>query len=513
MAEEIIIVQGNNTLAGDVAVAGAKNSALKLIAAALLGQGETAIHNVPLISDISIMSDVLRCLGAQVTRDGHTLVVDTSDVDKHETPYELVSKMRASISVLGPLVGRFGRARVAMPGGCQIGARKIDMHLVGLEAIGVEFSIDHGFLEATTPNGLHGAHVLLDFPSVGATENLLMAAVVAEGVTVIENAAREPEIVDLANMLVAMGARVTGAGSAIIEVEGVELSALHPCEHTTVGDRIEAGTFLAGGALTGGPVTVHGHRSVVSAHGAHEVRGDGLRRRHGRRLDHRRTHPSACAHRFADVAAPWLPHRPPGPVHAAGRVRRRHVRHHRERVRESLHVRQRAHAHGRRHRHRGSSRPRARRGRAAGRRRVVHRLARRRSPRAGRHRGGGGRPASTTSVISTAATRTTRASWPPSAPTSCAPTPIKHGPRASGIAYGEQTQAGFHANPLQTHVAPHAHGHGGHARAAPLVALYERRVHGLLEPAQAEARLPRPSVDTILPTTARGRARRSTPAA
>ena len=258
MAEEIIIVQGNNTLAGDVAVSGAKNSALKLIAAALLGQGETTIHNVPLISDISIMSDVLRCLGARVERDGHTLTVDTSAIDKHETPYELVSKMRASISVLGPLVGRFGCARVAMPGGCQIGARKIDMHLVGLEAIGVEFSIDHGFLEASTPNGLHGAHVVLDFPSVGATENLLMAAVAAEGSTVIENAAREPEIVDLANMLVSMGARVAGAGSDIIEVEGVPLSSLHPCEHTTVGDRIEAGTFLAGGALTGGPVTVHG---------------------------------------------------------------------------------------------------------------------------------------------------------------------------------------------------------------------------------------------------------------
>lgn len=258
MAEEIIIVQGNNTLAGEVAVSGAKNSALKLIAAALLGQGETVIHNVPLISDIGIMSDVLRCLGAQVTRDGHTLTVDTTDVNNHETPYELVSKMRASISVLGPLVGRFGRARVAMPGGCQIGARKIDMHLVGLEAIGVEFVIDHGFLEATTPNGLRGAHVVLDFPSVGATENLLMAAVVAEGTTVIENAAREPEIVDLANMLVSMGARVSGAGSAIIEVEGVPLEELHACEHTTVGDRIEAGTFLVGGALTGGPVTVRG---------------------------------------------------------------------------------------------------------------------------------------------------------------------------------------------------------------------------------------------------------------
>ena len=258
MAEEIIIVQGNNTLSGEVSVSGAKNSALKLMAAALLGRGASTIHNVPLISDIDIMSEVMRRLGAKVERRGHTLSVDTSSVDKCETPYELVSKMRASISVLGPLIGRFGHARVAMPGGCQIGARKIDIHLVGLEALGVKLAVDHGFLEASTPNGLAGAHVVLDFPSVGATENLLMASIVAEGETVIENAAREPEIVDLVNMLVDMGAHVSGAGSAIIEVEGVPLESMHPCEHTTVGDRIEAGTFLAGGALTGGPLTVRG---------------------------------------------------------------------------------------------------------------------------------------------------------------------------------------------------------------------------------------------------------------
>lgn len=258
MAEEIIIVQGTGVLTGEVPVSGAKNSALKLMAAALLGQGESVIHNVPYISDIEIMGEVLHCLGAHIVRDGHALVVDTSAVTRCETPYELVSKMRASIAVLGPLVGRFGTARVAMPGGCQIGARKIDMHLVGLEALGVHFDVDHGFLEATTPHGLHGASVMLEFPSVGATENLLMAAVAAEGTTLVENAAREPEIVDLANMLVAMGARVEGAGTSTIEVEGVPLSSLHPCEHTTVGDRIEAGTFLAGGALMGGPVTVRG---------------------------------------------------------------------------------------------------------------------------------------------------------------------------------------------------------------------------------------------------------------
>lgn len=255
---EIIVVEGNSTLSGEVRVSGAKNSALKLIAASLLGQGKSVIHNVPLISDISVMSEVLKCLGATVERAGHTIHIDTAPVNSHETPYELVSKMRASISVLGPLIGRFGQARVAMPGGCQIGARKIDMHLVGLEALGVEFDVDHGYLNASTPNGLRGAEVALDFPSVGATENCMMAAVTAKGHTVIENAAREPEIVDLANMLNEMGAKVSGAGSAFIEIDGVSLDDLHPCEHTTCGDRIEAGTFLVGGALCAGPVTVRG---------------------------------------------------------------------------------------------------------------------------------------------------------------------------------------------------------------------------------------------------------------
>lgn len=258
MSEEVIVVKGNNTFAGEIQVAGAKNSALKLLAAAVLGQGESIIHNVPLISDIEVMSDVLKCLGATAVRDGHTLRIDTSAVDKYETPYALVSKMRASISVLGPLIGRFGRAVVAMPGGCQIGARKIDMHLLGLQELGVTFKTEHGSIHAETPNGLHGGHVSLDFPSVGATENTMMAAVTATGTTTIENAAREPEIVDLANMLNAMGAKVAGAGTSIIEIQGVPVDSLHPCEHTTVGDRIEAGTFLTGGALVGGPITVRG---------------------------------------------------------------------------------------------------------------------------------------------------------------------------------------------------------------------------------------------------------------
>lgn len=258
MAEEVIIARNSENLTGIVAASGAKNSALKLMAASLLGQGKTIIHNVPLISDIMVMSKVIEALGGTVERQGHTLVVDTTNADKYATPYELVSKMRASISILGPLVGRFGRAHVAMPGGCQIGARKIDMHLVGLHQLGVSFENDHGYLIATTPDGLHGGNVMLDFPSVGATENTMMAAVCAKGETTIDNAAREPEIEDLANMLNEMGAHVEGAGSSSITIEGVPLEDMHPCEHTTVGDRIEAGTFLVGGALLGGPVTVTG---------------------------------------------------------------------------------------------------------------------------------------------------------------------------------------------------------------------------------------------------------------
>jgi len=251
-----IIVTGGRPLSGSVRAGGAKNSALKLMAAALLAPGESVIHNVPAIRDVDVMARVLEGLGARVTREDHTVRVDASNVTSVETPYELVAQMRASIVVLGPLVARFGHARVAMPGGCNIGSRKIDMHVHGLEHLGVDVSFEHGFIDATAPGGLHGAQVILDFPSVGATENLLMASVLAEGVTVIDNAAREPEIGDLVDMLMSMGARISGRGSSTLEIEGVP--ALAPTAHTTIGDRIEAGTFLVAGALAGGPVTVTG---------------------------------------------------------------------------------------------------------------------------------------------------------------------------------------------------------------------------------------------------------------
>ena len=254
---EVIQVLGGRPVTGEVLVEGAKNSALKLLAATIAAPGVTTLKNVPDISDVHVMGKVLKRLGAKIeVVNKHELRIDTTDVDKWETPYELVAQMRASTAVLGPLISRFGKAVVAMPGGCNIGERKIDMHILGLEALGVEFKVDHGNIHASTPNGLHGETVTLAFASVGATENLIMASVRARGVTVIDNAAREPEIVDLANMLNEMGADIRGAGTPVVEIHGV--GELHPVTHTVVGDRIEAGTFIATGALCGAPITVRG---------------------------------------------------------------------------------------------------------------------------------------------------------------------------------------------------------------------------------------------------------------
>lgn len=245
---DIIRVEGGHAIEGSVCVSGAKNSALKLMAATLLAPGKTTLTNVPNISDVHVMGKVLKRMGATIeVVDEHSLVIDTSSVDSWEAPYELVAKMRASTAVMGPLLGRFGRAKIAMPGGCNLGARKIDMHILGLEALGVEFDTDHGYIYADASKGLTGTSVTLEFASVGATENLIMAAVKAKGETVIDNAAREPEIVDLANMLNKMGAKITGAGTPVVTIEGVD--ELHPVEHRVVGDRIEAGTFLVAGVI------------------------------------------------------------------------------------------------------------------------------------------------------------------------------------------------------------------------------------------------------------------------
>jgi UDP-N-acetylglucosamine 1-carboxyvinyltransferase len=255
---ERLLITGGRPLRGTVRVNGAKNSALKLMAAALLTDGTAAVENVPDILDCRTMSEVLRHLGAGVHWDGTTVTVDASTAAGFETPYELVSQMRASIVVLGPLLARHRVARVAMPGGCNIGSRQIDLHLKGFERMGAEFASVHGYLEAKAPS-LHGATITLDFPSVGATENILMAAVLAKGTTVIDNAAREPEIEDLADMLVDMGARIAGAGSTTMEIEGVDR--LRPVRHRVVPDRVEAGTFAIAVCAARGEVVVEDARA------------------------------------------------------------------------------------------------------------------------------------------------------------------------------------------------------------------------------------------------------------
>ena len=250
-------IHGPCPLRGEVTISGAKNSALKIMAAALMVPGEVVVERVPRITDVALMSEVLKRLGARVEWHDDSLWIDSSGDLLDETPYELVTMMRASIQVLGPLLARLGRARVALPGGDAIGSRPIDLHLKGFERMGAKFVSEHGYVEGIA-EGLSGADVLLEFPSVGATENLVMAAATADGETTIENAAREPEIQDLAGFLNAAGARITGAGTPSIKIQGV--TDLHPVHHEIMPDRIEAGTFAIGAAATGGDVRLSGLR-------------------------------------------------------------------------------------------------------------------------------------------------------------------------------------------------------------------------------------------------------------
>ena len=254
--EKIIIQGGNNRLVGTVKIEGAKNAVLPLLAATILAsEGKTTLKNVPVLSDVFTMNNVVRGLNTQVNfnRDENTVVVDATQPLSEEAPYKYVSKMRASIVVLGPILARNGHAKVSMPGGCTIGSRPIDLHLKGLEAMGAQITQSAGYIEARADH-LKGAHIYMDFPSVGATQNIMMAATLAKGTTVIENAAREPEIVDLALLLNKMGARVRGAGTENITIIGVEK--LHGAEHNVVQDRIEAGTFMVGAAMTGGDLLI-----------------------------------------------------------------------------------------------------------------------------------------------------------------------------------------------------------------------------------------------------------------
>jgi UDP-N-acetylglucosamine 1-carboxyvinyltransferase len=257
----VIAVRGNGALSGSVVVPGAKNSVLKLMAATLLTDGTFEITNVPAIADVTIMGDLLAAIGVEIERPSsdRLLLTDTGDLTP-VAPYELVERIRASINVLGPLLTRCGHVRLSMPGGDDFGARPIDMHVAGLEAMGATFKFSHGYLEAFADR-LHGADITFDFPSVGATENLLTAAVLAEGRTTIDNAAREPEITDLCNFLIAMGAQVSGVGTSRLVIDGVEPGSLCAVSHHTVPDRIQAATYLAAVAVAGGELEVVGARA------------------------------------------------------------------------------------------------------------------------------------------------------------------------------------------------------------------------------------------------------------
>ncbi len=250
-------IHGGRSLKGSVKTSGAKNSALKLLFASLLAEGRHTFHNVPELKDVESSAELLGSLNCKVQRKGKTIIVDVKAPDSFEAHYDLVRKMRASILCLGPLLAKYGQAQVSLPGGCAIGSRPINLHLEGMKAMGAEIDLRSGYVHASVPTPskrLKGTNILFEFATVGGTENIMMAATLAEGVTVIENAAKEPEIVDLANYLKKMGAKIDGAGTSIIRIEGVEK--LTPAEHTVIPDRIEAGTLLIAAAIAGGDVTV-----------------------------------------------------------------------------------------------------------------------------------------------------------------------------------------------------------------------------------------------------------------
>lgn len=253
---EKLIVKGGNRLVGAVKTSGAKNAVLPIIAASILGTTTSHLDEVPMLEDVHTISEVLKCLGLAVecSPEKNVLDIDSTEITSYEAPYELVRTMRASFLVMGPLLARIGKARISMPGGCAIGARPIDIHLKGFEALGVKIEQGHGYIEASAPEGLKGTSIYFDFPSVGATENIMMAASLAEGTTILENAAEEPEIVDLANYLNKMGAKIRGAGTDTIRIEGVDK--LHGADYTIIPDRIEAGTYMIAAAMTGGDVVV-----------------------------------------------------------------------------------------------------------------------------------------------------------------------------------------------------------------------------------------------------------------
>jgi UDP-N-acetylglucosamine 1-carboxyvinyltransferase len=256
-----LLIQGGNRLHGDINISGAKNAALPILCAGLLTAGDLELTNVPHLHDVATMLKLLKETGLQVKQDGDAVTLNGANIDKLEAPYELVKTMRASILVLGPLLARFGEAKVSLPGGCAIGSRPVDQHIKGLRQMGAEITIEGGYIYAKTDGKLKGARIHTDMITVTGTENLLMAATLAEGETVLENAAREPEVTDLANLLVAMGAKIEGIGTDRLVIQGVE--SLHGAQHAVISDRIEAATFLCAVAATGGDIRITNTRTDI----------------------------------------------------------------------------------------------------------------------------------------------------------------------------------------------------------------------------------------------------------
>ncbi len=405
---ERFVVTGGNRLSGEVAVGGAKNSVLKLMAASLLAEGTSTITNCPDILDVPLMAEVLRGLGATVELDGDVVRITSPDEPKYDADFAAVRQFRASVCVLGPLVGRCKRAKVALPGGDAIGSRPLDMHQAGLRQLGARCNIEHGCVVAEADH-LRGAEIQLEFPSVGATENILMAAVVAEGVTTIHNAAREPDVVDLCTMLNQMGAQISGAGTPTMTITGVDR--LYPTEHRVIGDRIVAATWGIAAAMTRGDISVTGvdpqHLQLV-LHKLHDAGATVTQTR--RRLPGGPVRAAQGGQR-RDPAVPGFPDRSAADGHRPGIDRRRHVDDHRERLRGAVPVRRGDDPAGRRRPHRrppcgGAGHPAA--VQRAG---VVVGYPGRRGPGAGRAWSPTATPRFTTSSTSIAATRCSWRTW------------------------------------------------------------------------------------------------------
>ena len=268
-----LLIQGGNRLHGDITISGAKNAALPILCAGLLTSGDVELSNVPHLHDVATILKLLGQTGLKVSQDNDKVTLNGAAIDKLEAPYELVKTMRASILVLGPLLARFGQAKVSLPGGCAIGSRPVDQHIKGLQALGAEITIDAGYIYAKCAK-LKGARIVTDMITVTGTENLLMAATLAEGETILENAAREPEVTDLANLLVAMGAQISGIGTDRLVIQGVP--ELHGASHSVISDRIEAATFLCAVAATGGDITLHNTRTDIMDAALDKLREIGL---------------------------------------------------------------------------------------------------------------------------------------------------------------------------------------------------------------------------------------------